>query len=152
MNPVHVRQAVAADLDALAELFDQYRQFYGKAADVSAARAFLAQRFDYGESVVFLACHGHEALGFAQLYPTYSSVSLSRVFILNDLFVTPAARGRGVASQLLAAVEAYAWHFGAARISLNVLRDNLPAQKLYAARGWQQDGQFFMFHRYPPAA
>ncbi|MDO4705942.1 MAG: hypothetical protein Q4A98_07040 [Comamonadaceae bacterium] len=57
-----------------------------------------------------------------------------------------------MASQLLAAVEEHAWHFGAARIGLNVLRGSLPAKKLYAARGWQQDGQFFVFHRYPSAA
>lgn len=39
---------------------------------------------------------------------------------------------------------------GACRLSLNVARDNLPAQRLYQARGWGQDGEFFMFHRFPP--
>lgn len=149
MKTILVRQAVATDLDTLAAVFDQYRQFYGQASDVAAARAFLARRFDHGESAVFLAWDGRETVGFAQLYPTYSSVSLARVFVLNDLFVTPAARGRGVASQLLAAAQAHAWRFGAARVSLNVLRGNVAAQKLYTARGWQQDAQFLMFHRYP---
>ena len=147
-----VRQAVAADVEALAILFDQYRQFQGQASDLAAARAFLAARFDRGESVVFLATAGETAVGFAQLYPSFSSVSLSRVFILNDLFVAEAARGRQIASQLLSAVEAHAWSFGAVRVTLNVARTNVPAQRLYAARGWKQDDQFFMFHRFPGAA
>jgi len=148
MNDIVVRQAVAADLDAVAVLFDRYRQFQGQASDVAAARSFLAQRFDHGESIVFLAAAAGAAVGFAQLYPSYSSVSLSRVFILNDLFVDAAARGRGVASLLLSAVESHAWSFGASRVTLNVARGNVLAQQVYAARGWTQDDQFFMFHRF----
>jgi len=150
MNAITVRQAVAADLDLLATLFDEYRQFQGQASDVAAARSFLRERFDHGESVVFVAFDGERGVGFAQLYPSFSSVSLSRVFILNDLFVHDAGRRRGVASQLLSALESYAWSFGAARISLNVARSNVSAQALYAARGWKADDQFFMFHRFPP--
>jgi GNAT superfamily N-acetyltransferase len=149
MNTPTVRQAVAADIDALAALFDQYRQFQGQASDLAAARSFLAQRLDHGESILFIAATAGAAIGFAQLYPSYSSVSLSRVFILNDLFVAKAARGQGVATQLLSAVESHAWSFGASRVSLNVARPNVTAQQLYAARGWTQDEQFFMFHRFP---
>ena len=148
MNTVTVRQAVVADIEALAVLFDQYRQFQGQASDVAAARSFLAQRFDHGESVCFLATDAGSAVGFAQLYPSFSSTSLSRVFILNDLFVAEAARGKKVASQLLSALEAYAWSFGASRVTLNVARGNVAAQQVYSARGWQQDDQFFMFHRF----
>lgn len=146
-----VRQAVLADLDLLAPLFDQYRQFQGQPSDLPAARRFLQERFDHGESVVFIAIEGRQPLGFAQLYPSFSSVSLRRVFILNDLFVCEAGRRRNLASRLLAQVEQYAWSLGAARITLNVARPNAPAQALYEARGWQQDDQFFMYHRYPQA-
>jgi len=143
-----VRQAVLSDLDALAGLFDDYRRFQGQPGDLAAGRAFLAERFDHGESVLFLA-HDHlQPLGFAQLYPSFSSVSLQRVFVLNDLFVHERGRRRGVASALLDAVEAYAWTFRATRITLNVARDNEDAQALYRARGWTQDQQYFMFHRF----
>lgn len=95
MTTLTVRQAVYTDLDALSELFDRYRVFQGKESALAAARAFLKARFDHGESVVFLA---HDAssmpLGFAQLYPSYSSTALARVFILNDLYVHfPHAQG-----------------------------------------------------------
>lgn len=151
MSPPTVRQAVVADLDELAPLFDQYRQFQGQATDPAAAREFLRQRLDHGEAVLFLCHAGAQALGFAQLYPSYSSVSLRRVFILNDLFVHEAGRRQGVAAALLAALEAYAWAMGASRVSLNVARDNLPAQQAYDALGWQRDAQFFMYHRFPGA-
>lgn len=150
MNPVSVRQAVLSDLDAVAGLFDQYRQFQGKDADLTASRAFLHDRFNHAESVVFLATIQGEAMGFAQLYPSFSSTALARVFILNDLFVANAGRRGGVATALLAAVEAYAWSLGACRVSLNVAQVNVSAQELYDAAGWARDGEFFMYHRYPP--
>ncbi len=76
-------------------------------------------------------------------------MSLTRVFVLNDLFVCESCRRRGVASQLLVAVEAYAWSLGAVRITLNVARDNKLGQALYAAQGWSADSQFFMYQRFP---
>lgn len=151
MNDIHVRQAALSDLDDLAPLFDLYRVFQGRPSDPAAARAFLQARFDHGESVVFIAAEGKAAIGFAQLFPSYSSVALARVFILNDLFVHGSGRRKGVASKLLAAVEQYAWSLGAVRVTLNVARDNLPGQALYAAQGWTLDTQFDMFHRYPVA-
>ena len=149
MRDIIVRQAVLTDLDQLAALFDQYRQFQGQPTDRAAAHDFLRARFDHGEAVVFLAHDGAQSVGFAQLYPSFSSVSLKRVFILNDLFVAETGRRTGVATRLLAAVEAYAWSLGAARVTLNVARSNVTAQALYTASGWQQDEQFFMYHRYP---
>lgn len=148
MSALCVRQAVFADLPALAGLFDQYRQFQGRPGDVDAALAFLRARFDHGESVVFIAIDGSAAIGFTQLYPAYSSVALARVFVLNDLFVQASGRRRGAATRLLAAAEAYAWSLGAARLTLNVAADNAAGQQLYAARGWQRDEQFVVFHRF----
>ena len=151
MNTVHVRQAVLADLDTVTPLFDAYRQFQGQAPDLPACRAFLRERFDHGESLIFLATHGVRPVGFAQLYPSFSSTALARVYILNDLFVCEDGRRLGVASALLSAVERYAEALGACRVSLNVAQANLPAQQLYESRGWQRDREFFMYHRFPPA-
>jgi ribosomal protein S18 acetylase RimI-like enzyme len=149
MNSIAVRQAVLTDLEELAQLFDQYRQFQGQASDLTAARDFLRARFDHGESVIFMAHEGEQPVGFAQLYPSFSSVALARVFVLNDLFVHESGRRKGVASKLLAAIEAYATAQGAVRITLVVAKPNTAAQALYEATGWQQDEHFFMYHRYP---
>lgn len=149
MSNIDVRQAVLHELDELVVLFDRYREFQGQAGDLPAARGFLQARFDHGDSVIFIARETQVSIGFAQLYPSYSSVSLARVFVLNDLFVQESARRKGVASRLLAAVEAYAWSLGAVRVTLNVARNNKHGQALYEARGWRQDEQFRMYHRYP---
>ena len=149
MSTVNVHQAALSELEELAVLFNQYRQFQGQASDLPAARDFLEARFNHGESVVFVARLVDTLVGFVQLYPSFSSVALARVFILNDLFVHESVRRQGVASKLLAAVEGYAWSLGAARVSLNVARDNERGQALYEALGWGRDRQFHMYHRYP---
>lgn len=150
MRSIAVRQAVLADLTAVAKLFNEYRAFQGEPTDLPAAQQFLQARFNHGESVVFVAQEEDVSVGFAQLYPSYSSVALARVFVLNDLFVHASARRKGVASKLLAAVETYAWSLGAVRVTLNVARVNQSGQALYEAEGWSQDAQFFMYHRFPP--
>jgi GNAT superfamily N-acetyltransferase len=151
MNSISTRQAVLSDLEDLVPLFDQYRGFQGQPTDTAAVRTFLRERFDHGESVVFIAHDGAVPIGFAQLYPIFSSVSLSRVFVLNDLFIAEPGRRKGTASKLLMAIEAYALAVGATRISLNVARDNSSAQELYGSQGWKPDAQFYMYHRYPNA-
>jgi GNAT superfamily N-acetyltransferase len=95
---------------------------------------------------------GSAPVGFAQLYPSYSSTALARVFILNDLFVHESGRRKGVGSQLLGAVEGYAWAHGAARVTLNVAIENSSGQALYEAQGWSKDAQFFMYHRFPASS
>lgn len=149
MNTVAVRQAVAADIDALSGLFDQYRQFQGKSADLATCRKFLSDRFDRGESTVFVATLLGVAVGFAQLYPSFSSTALERVLILNDVYVVETGRRLGVGTALLAAVEAHAFSIRACRVSLNVAQNNHSAQKLYAANGWGLDREFLMYHHHP---
>ena len=144
-TPFTVRQAVLADLDALAPLFDQYRQFYRQASDMDAARAFLRERFNHGESVVFLAHEGTSLLGFTQLYPSFSSVSIARAFILNDLFVAEAGRRRGVAKALLAAAAGYAKALDARFMTLQTTRDNEQAQALYEQTGWKRDSTYLEY-------
>ena len=151
MSNITVRKAIAADLDELALLFDQYRVFQGKESDLPGARLFLQQRFELVESIVFMAHEGLAPLGFAQLYPSFSSTALARVFILNDLFVHDKGRRKGVASKLLDAVGGFAWSEGAARVTLNVAIGNAAGQALYEAQGWRKDSEFFMYHRFPAA-
>jgi ribosomal protein S18 acetylase RimI-like enzyme len=149
MSSITVRLAEPPELDELAVLLNQYREFQGQASDLPAARKFLQARLNLGDSAVFLARQTQLPIGFAQLYPSYSSVSLARVFVLNDLFVQESSRRRGVAAQLLAAAEAYAWSLGAVRVTLNVAKNNKQGQALYEAQGWGRDQQFYMYHRYP---
>ena len=148
MQQITVRQAVAYDLDALTTLFDGYRQFYGQTSDLPAARTFLRARFNLRDSVVFIAHQGQLPVGFTQLYPSLSSVSMARVFVLNDLYVHPSARRIGVAARLIAAAIHHARAEGAIRLSLSTACTNTSAQALYASLGWKRDDQFLVY-QYP---
>lgn len=134
-----IHRAGPADLDALAVMFDAYRQFYGQASDVPRARDWLRSRLRVGESVVLVAKRAGTLVGFTQLYPAFSSVQTARTWILNDLFVDPGARRSGVARALLDAAAAFAREDGAAAISLETLRDNDAARAAYRAAGWSED-------------
>ena len=138
-----VRQASVHDLDAVAPLFDAYRQFYRQAPDLARARAFLAERFAHHESVVFLAFDERaQAVGFTQLYPVFSSVRAVRSYLLNDLYVTAAARRHGIARRLLVASADYARANGAASMALTTALDNAAAQRLYESLGWVRETEF----------
>ena len=151
MSTVTVRQAVLSDLDALVPLFDGYRQFYGRASDVRAARDFLQARFNHGESILFIAHEGDAPVGFTQLYPSFSSISLARVFVLNDLFVREQERRKGVGATLIAAAAEFARSLGAVRLTLSTATTNETAQALYRSTGWKRDEQFLVYHLAIPA-
>ena len=137
-----VRTADIHDLDAIAPLFDAYRQFYGQAADLPRARAFLAERFGHDQSLILLAERDGVPAGFTQLYPLFSSVRTARVYLLNDLFVAASARRAGVARALLTAAAEHSRALGAVGLSLSTALDNAPAQALYESLGWVRDRQF----------
>lgn len=144
---IQVRQASVADVALLVPLFDAYRVFYGQSSDVALARAFLLERFQHNQSVLFIALRTDgAAVGFTQLYPSFSSVSAARTFILNDLYVVPEARRSGVAVKLLDAAASYGRAVGAVRLSLSTAIDNEQAQALYVSRGWVRDTRFYAFN------
>jgi GNAT superfamily N-acetyltransferase len=149
---VQIIQATSEHLETLATLFDAYRQFYKEAPDLDGARAFLAERIAHGESLLFLALldQGGQEIpaGLAQLYPSFSSASMRRLWILNDLFVAPEARKRGVGRALLQAAREHAEHTGAKGLELMTARDNYPAQALYESMGWQRDEVFLPYTLY----
>jgi len=140
-----VKRATAADLDAVAPLFDAYRQFYGQRSDLAAARAFLEERLRREESVIFVAVDdegGNEALGFTQLYPSFSSVSVRRLWILNDLFVRPGLRRGGVGRRLLERAREWAIETDAKGLMLATAVSNAAARALYESCGWRRDDEF----------
>lgn len=134
-----IRRAGLDDLDALAPLFDAYRQFYGQPADLPRARDWLQERLQRDESVVLLAERDGTPLGLTQLYRMFSSVRTARIWILNDLYVAGDARRNGIARGLLDAAARFAREDGAAAITLETGRDNAAAQALYRAAGWREE-------------
>jgi ribosomal protein S18 acetylase RimI-like enzyme len=144
---MNVRPATPEDLPELTRLFDAYRVFYQQPSDPTAAGRFLRERFERGDSQLFVAEASEADLaGFVQLFPSLSSVSMARIFVLNDLFVDGSARRAGVGRALLRAAHGFARSQGAVRVSLETAVDNHPAQRLYEALGYVRDGAFHRYH------
>jgi len=142
------RQAEHDDLDAIAPLFDAYRQFYEKPADLALARRYLDERFKRKESVIFVAENeAGEIVGFTQLYPAFCSVLADRTYVLYDLFVTPAARGTGAGRALMEAAEAHGRKSGAARLQLQTAVTNKIGQSLYESCDWVRDDLFYTYEK-----
>jgi GNAT superfamily N-acetyltransferase len=80
------------------------------------------------------------------LYPSFSSASLARTFILNDLFVIENCRRKKVGALLLEAAADFAKSLGAVRLTLSTAVTNKPAQALYESAGWKRDEQFIVYH------
>ncbi len=145
MTGLTVRRAGTDNLDALALLFDAYRRFYRQPADLAGGRAFLAERIARGESAIFLAELDGQPAGFTQLYPSFTSAGMARIFILNDLFVAPEARGQGVATTLLRRAAEFGREEGAVRLVLSTATDNFTAQAVYEREGWLRDDAFLTY-------
>lgn len=132
-----ILQADIEHIDTVTELVNAYREFYKKPSDIAGCRAFIASRFASDDSVIFLAVDEKgEGLGFIQLYPSFSTVGLEQMWILNDLYVTPPARQRGVAEALMRAAHEECKGRGVKRLKLATAIDNTNAQALYKKLGY----------------
>lgn len=132
------------DLESLVHLFEGYRNWYGRPRDEAGAKDFLRERMTRGDSEVFLARDtiSGEALGFTQLYPSFSSLRMGREWILNDLYVAREARGRGVGRALMERAREFAVETGAVAVVLATQKDNVIAKGLYDSLGYRRDDEF----------
>lgn len=137
--------ANAEHLKEIALLFDQYRVFYGQPSNLSAAQQFLEERFKNQDSRIFLALDQEKGIGFTQLYPSFSSVSMQPIWILNDLFVIASHRRQGIAKELMNTAAKYARDTGAIKLVLATQKTNIAAQTLYKSLGYELNDEFDHF-------
>jgi len=138
---------VKADENHLAEvapLFDQYRIFYQQESNKQAALQFLKERIKSNESIIFIAYLNDVAVGFTQLYTSFSSVSLKAVFILNDLYVSQSHRSKGIGEALLLKAKELCKDKKYKGLALETGIEN-PAQQLYEKLGWKKDTDCFHY-------
>ena len=141
---MQIRQAYISDLELLVRLFDAYRQFYEQESDKNSAREFLKERFQKEENVVFIATLDNQAVGFTQLYSTFSSVSMKPFYILNDLYVNSENRHKGIGEALLEKAKDYCAEKNFKGLALETALDN-PAQNLYERLGWKKDEAYLHY-------
>lgn len=138
-----IRKQKKKDREQLSGLFDKYRIFYNQKSDMEGARQFLRKRIKRRESVIFVAEERKQLIGFVQLFPIFSSVSMERTWLLNDLYVNEKARGKGTATALLNAAKEFAKETNAKWLLLQTSSNNFTAQKLYEKNGWVKETDFF---------
>ncbi|WP_053589046.1 GNAT family N-acetyltransferase [Bacillus sp. FJAT-22090] len=143
VDEINVMVAGLNELDLVTTLFDKYRVFYNQESNLEAGRKFIEERMKEKQSVIFLVTQEQVndvlPLGFVQLFPSFSSVSMERLWILNDLYVDQSARRLGVAKLLLEKAKEYAIQTNSKGLVLETAIDNLNAQRLYESIGYKKD-------------
>jgi GNAT superfamily N-acetyltransferase len=139
VTAVSVRILIApssGEIEALAAIFDCYREEYGERSDDSLSRRWLERWLDTGRLCAFVAEDGAEMVGFATTMDVPASLRLAHFWHVRDLFVLPTHRRLGIARALLASIRAAALDAGALRLLLQTEDDNEPALRLYEASGY----------------
>jgi GNAT superfamily N-acetyltransferase len=137
-----IRKATIADLTQLADLFDQYRVFYKKESDMEAAKIFLKERIESGDSMIFVNEQETGILsGFTQLYPLFSSTRMKKLWLLNDLYVNLAFRGKGISVALINKAKELARKTSAAGLMLETAKTNEIGNNLYPKTGFELDSE-----------
>lgn len=142
---IRIKKATLEDLDCVTELFDLYRQFYEQHSNIERAREFLKERMIQEQSVIYIAYEESDPIGFTQLYPSFSSLSMERIWILNDLYVKKSARKKGIANTLINEAITLVTKTNAKGILLETNVENIPAQKLYEKIGFKREENIFFF-------
>lgn len=141
---VVIQKATVKDISIIAPLFNSYRVFYKQESNLVAATEFLTERLNQNQSYIFIAFIDNKAVGFTQLFTSFSSVSLKSVFILNDLYVDKNHRSQKIGASLLLKAKEFCKEKGYKGIALETAIDN-PAQKLYERLNWKKDADCFHY-------
>ncbi|WP_163581436.1 GNAT family N-acetyltransferase [Gracilibacillus saliphilus] len=142
---MEIYQAKKEDLEGVSYLFNLYRVFYQHSSDIESAKSYIEKRLQNKDSVIFVAKDNEKYVGFTQLYPTFSSISMKKEWILNDLYVDAKSRKLGIGEMLLHKAKDYAIETGANSITLSTAPDNYSAQRLYKKNGYLRDSQFYHY-------
>jgi GNAT superfamily N-acetyltransferase len=132
-----IRAATAADVDQILALIRELAEYERAPDEVTATPADLL-RDGFGERPrfhVLLACEGAEVAGFAFYFFSYSTWRAQPTLYLEDLFVRPAYRRRGLGLMLMRRLAAEAVTAGCGRFQWQVLDWNEPAVRFYETLG-----------------
>jgi ribosomal protein S18 acetylase RimI-like enzyme len=145
-NNINIRQATIEDLPKLVPIFDSYRQYFKQEKKPQEVESFLFTKFERMESVIFIAEQDNEIIGFVQLYPVFSSLSLQRVWLLNDFFISEGFRNFGIGKQLFSKVKDFTAHTKSKAIELTVEHENERAWVFWEKQGFKIDDEFRCYY------
>lgn len=134
-----IRKGTINDLEELVVLFDDYRVFYKMTSDIESARTFLSNRILQNESEIFVAEFENKLVGFVQLYPLFSSTRMKKLWLLNDLFVNPNYRNKGISIALIEEAKKLCINTNACGMMLETAKSNIVGNNLYPKTGFELD-------------
>ena len=146
MNTLTIRQANIQDLPKIVPIFDSYREYFKQVKDPVMVERFLFEKFEHLDSVIFIAEQQNEVIGLAQLYPIFSSLTLQRVWLLNDFFIAEEFRNCGVGTQLFARVKEFSLITKSKGIELSVEHTNIKAWSFWEKQGFKLDEEFRYYY------
>ena len=127
-------------IDQFVTVVDEYREFCGFTPSPVETKTFFQTLLKKNEAATFIAIsEDDKVMGFINLYPSNSTLSLKKIWILNDLGVSSKYRRLGVAQKLIQESIEFAKNSGAIRIELKTNKTNLNAQNLYKEIGFKID-------------
>lgn len=126
-----------AEFERLLPLIAAYQRFYEvEEVDEERNRAFFHRFLAPSQDGLLIGARSDgEFVGYACLYWHFSSLSAQETVLMNDLFVTEEARGRGVGRALIEASADVARERGAAHLEWATAPGNVTAQRLYDSTG-----------------
>jgi GNAT superfamily N-acetyltransferase len=144
-----IKKANIQDLENLVKLFDAYRVFYELPSDLDNSRRFLSERISKFDSEIFVAEYEtNQLVGFVQLYPLFSSTRMKRLWLLNDLYVMPEHRGKGISKELMERCKSLARESNACGLMLETAKSNRIGNQLYPSCGFvlDQDHHYYSWN------
>jgi GNAT superfamily N-acetyltransferase len=127
-----ITRVTETDLDELLPLMRAYCNFYEVAPSDEALLALSrALTADPEREGVQLLARDDGAVGFATIYWSWATTSAERIGVMNDLYVAPEARGKGVAEALIEACRAECAAHGAGKLTWQTAPDNAAAMRVY---------------------
>jgi ribosomal protein S18 acetylase RimI-like enzyme len=137
MSPARIRATVPADV---AELLPLMREFYAGEElpfDGSVLRRALAELWSEPlHGGAWIARAGEDAVGYGVLCCGFSLEYRGRDAFVDELYVRPAWRDRGIGNRLLDAMESRCREQGIVALHLEVDHDNPDGRRLYTRRGF----------------
>jgi GNAT superfamily N-acetyltransferase len=145
--PATIRKASVADTPAIFRFICELAEFE-KAADQVETSITQLEQTVFGENAVVdaLICEEEgEPVAFALWYYTFSTWQGRSGIYLEDLYVTPAARGRGIGTMILKHLASFALDNGYGRFEWSVLDWNAPAIRTYDATGARPQSEWIRY-------
>lgn len=133
MENLTIRHLVATDQTAWDPLWQSYLTFYESAVSDAVSKATFAALSDpeITDRCAFIAIWDGKPVGITHLIFHAHNWQLENTCYLQDLFVAPEARGRGIARALIEETYDFADKNGTPRVYWTTKEDNKTARILY---------------------